>query len=138
MILKLVAGSTLKHLYEYMQKYLLDDILDPKIYTQSELGNLYEKICIIMSILKHFLLFGEFYKGNFNSSYPIKIDNLELYLNNKLIFSTDGGSVDLILKKDNKYIFKLLKLRNGSFKWERTHLELNATYLSIENDKKME
>lgn len=42
------------------------------------------------------------------------------------------------MRKENKYIFKLLKLRNGSFKWERTFLELNTTYLSIENDKKME
>jgi archaellum biogenesis ATPase FlaH len=42
------------------------------------------------------------------------------------------------MRRENKYILKLLKLRNGSFKWEKTHFELNTTYLSIENDKKLD
>lgn len=42
------------------------------------------------------------------------------------------------MRRESKYILKLLKLRNGSFKWERTHFELNPTYLSIENDKKLD
>lgn len=43
-----------------------------------------------------------------------------------------------VMRKDNKYILKLLKLRNGSFKFEKIHMELNAKYLSIEKDKKLE
>lgn len=40
------------------------------------------------------------------------------------------------MRAENKYILKLLKLRDGGFKWERTHFELNNRFLSIENDKK--
>lgn len=42
------------------------------------------------------------------------------------------------MRRENKYILKLLKLRNGSFKWEKTHFEFNDTYMSIENDKKLD
>lgn len=38
----------------------------------------------------------------------------------------------------NKYILKLVKYRDGGFKWERTHFDLNTEYLTIENAKKME
>ncbi len=58
-----------------------------------------------------------------------------IYENADLIFGlirTDA------MRRENKYILKLLKLRNGSFKWEKTHFELNPTYLSIINDKKLD
>ena len=42
------------------------------------------------------------------------------------------------MKRDNKYTLKLLKLRNGAFKWEMTQFELNPTYLSIENARKID
>ena len=42
------------------------------------------------------------------------------------------------MRRENKYILKLLKLRNGSFKWEKTHFDFNTTYLSMENDKKLD
>ncbi len=58
-----------------------------------------------------------------------------IYENADLIFGiirTDA------MRRESKYILKLLKLRNGSFKWEKTHFELNPTYLSIINDKKLD
>ena len=42
------------------------------------------------------------------------------------------------MRAENKYILKLLKLRDGGFKWEKTHFELNSKFLTIENDKKMD
>lgn len=42
------------------------------------------------------------------------------------------------MRAENKYILKLLKLRDGGFKWEKTHFELNSKYLTIENDKKLD
>jgi replicative DNA helicase len=42
------------------------------------------------------------------------------------------------MRRENKYILKLLKLRNGSFKWEKTHFELDPVYLNIRNDKKLD
>lgn len=41
------------------------------------------------------------------------------------------------MRRDNKYTLKLLKLRNGSFKWELTQFDLNPTYLSIGNATKI-
>ena len=42
------------------------------------------------------------------------------------------------MRREKKYILKLLKLRNGSFKWEKTHFDFNDKYLSMENDKKLD
>lgn len=42
------------------------------------------------------------------------------------------------MRRENKYQLKLLKIRDGGFKWERTHFELNTSFLSIEKDKKMD
>jgi replicative DNA helicase len=42
------------------------------------------------------------------------------------------------MRRENKYILKLLKIRDGGFKWEKTHFELNTEFLRIENDKKLE
>jgi replicative DNA helicase len=42
------------------------------------------------------------------------------------------------MRKENKYILKLLKMRDGGFKWERTHFELDTTYLNIINDKRFD
>jgi replicative DNA helicase len=43
-----------------------------------------------------------------------------------------------IMRKENKYILKLLKMRDGGFTWERTHFSFNDKYLSLENDKRMD
>ncbi len=40
------------------------------------------------------------------------------------------------MRRENKYILKLLKLRSGGFKWERTHFELDPIYLNIGKDQK--
>ncbi|SRR6266403_1300146 len=42
------------------------------------------------------------------------------------------------MRKENKYILKLLKMRDGGFKWERTHFELDIKYLAIINDKRFD
>lgn len=42
------------------------------------------------------------------------------------------------MRRENKYILKLLKQRDGGFKWERTHFELDVKYLAIVNDKRMD
>ena len=42
-----------------------------------------------------------------------------------------------IMRKEGKYILKLLKLRDGDFVWTKTHFELNRKFLKIENDTKM-
>jgi replicative DNA helicase len=42
------------------------------------------------------------------------------------------------MRRDNKYILKLLKIRNGSFKWEMTQFDLNTDYLSIENATRLD
>lgn len=41
------------------------------------------------------------------------------------------------MRLENKYILKLLKYRDGGFKWTRTHFTLNTNYLLLEQDKKM-
>ena len=42
------------------------------------------------------------------------------------------------MRAKNKYQLKLLKQRDGSFKWLRTQFDFNTTYLSMENDTKLE
>lgn len=42
------------------------------------------------------------------------------------------------MRRENKYILKLLKLRDGGFTFEKAHFELNTQFLSIENDKRMD
>lgn len=42
------------------------------------------------------------------------------------------------MRIENKYILKLLKYRSGAFAWERTHFDLDPTYMSIINDKRMD
>lgn len=42
------------------------------------------------------------------------------------------------MRANNQYLLKLLKLRNGAFKWEKTSFELDPIYLNIKNDKKLE
>ena len=42
------------------------------------------------------------------------------------------------MRDESKYILKLLKMRDGDFKWTKTHFELNKKFLSIENDKKFD
>jgi archaellum biogenesis ATPase FlaH len=42
-----------------------------------------------------------------------------------------------IMRAENKYILKLLKIRDGGFPWTKTHFHFNDKYLSLENDKKM-
>jgi replicative DNA helicase len=42
-----------------------------------------------------------------------------------------------IMRAENKYILKLLKIRDGGFAWTKTHFHFNNKYLSLENDKKM-
>jgi hypothetical protein len=60
----------------------------------------------------------------------------------KAIFENSDSVWGLIrsdaMRRENKYILKLLKLRNGSFKWEKTHFDFNPTYLNMENDKKLD
>jgi len=41
------------------------------------------------------------------------------------------------MRANGKYHLKLLKLRDGDFKWERTQFDLNKKYLNIENDTKI-
>jgi archaellum biogenesis ATPase FlaH len=38
------------------------------------------------------------------------------------------------MRRQNKYMLKLLKIRDGEFLWEKTHFELVPKYLSIEKD----
>jgi replicative DNA helicase len=41
------------------------------------------------------------------------------------------------MRAESVYHLKLLKLRAGAFKFERTHFDFNQTYLRCENDKKV-
>lgn len=41
------------------------------------------------------------------------------------------------MRKHGKYILKLLKMRDGDFKWTKTHFDLDKKYLTIINDNKM-
>jgi replicative DNA helicase len=38
------------------------------------------------------------------------------------------------MKKAKKYVLKLLKIRDGEFRWLKTGFDLNVNYLTIEND----
>lgn len=38
------------------------------------------------------------------------------------------------MRSEGKYILKLLKMRDGDFKWEKTQFDLNKKFLNIEND----
>lgn len=42
------------------------------------------------------------------------------------------------MRREGKYLLKLLKLRDGDFKWEKTHFSLNKEYLAIEGDTRFE
>lgn len=42
------------------------------------------------------------------------------------------------MRKQGKYILKLLKLRDGDFKWEKTHFQLNKEFLCLEGDVKLD
>ena len=42
------------------------------------------------------------------------------------------------MRRENKYILKILKLRDGGFIFEKAHFDLNTKYLSIENDKRLD
>jgi replicative DNA helicase len=41
------------------------------------------------------------------------------------------------MRAEGKYILKLLKMRDGDFKWEKTQFDLNKKFLNIENDTKL-
>lgn len=42
------------------------------------------------------------------------------------------------MRREGTYILKLLKIRDGEFKWEKTHFTLDKKHLIIEKDKKID
>mgnify|MGYP000040090384 CR=1 FL=1 len=68
--------------------------------------------------------------------------NIQDMSESKAIFENADSIFGLVrtsaMRLENKYILKLLKLRNGAFKWEKTSFDLDPNYLSIINDKKLD
>ena len=68
--------------------------------------------------------------------------NIQDMSESKAVFENADSIFGLIrtsaMRLENKYILKLLKLRNGAFKWEKTQFDLDPNYLSIINDKKLD
>lgn len=42
------------------------------------------------------------------------------------------------MRAENKYILKLLKIRDGGFKFTKIHFDMNPKFLSVEKDKRMD
>jgi replicative DNA helicase len=68
--------------------------------------------------------------------------NIQDMSESKAIFENSDCLFGIIrtpeMRMKNEYLLKLLKLRNGGFKWEYTSFKLDPAYLSIVNDKKIE